>query len=138
MTDLHDLHDLVANDPLPHARPDIASLIRHGRRLQHRRRAAYGAAGVAAMATVAGALGAGHALGHRDGGDAHTGFADTSRSAAPKPHHPEHSRSATPPANLCPVRGGIFVCEQPPRERRTPLGDVVPIGHRTEGSPEVL
>ncbi len=134
MSDLQDLPELVAHDPLPHTRPDVATLIRHGRRLQHRRRAAYGAAGVAAVATVTGVLGVGHGLGH--GREA--GVAATSGPTSPAPHHTRHSRAVTPPADLCPVTGGVFVCEQPPREHRSPLGDVVPIGHRTDGVPEVL
>jgi hypothetical protein len=88
---------------------------------------------VAAVTTVAGVVGAGNGLGAgREGG-----VADTSRHPTPT-HHTQHSRS-TPPANLCPVTGAIFLCEQAPREHRTPLGDVVPIDHHTDaGDPEVL
>lgn len=111
----------------------MASLIRQGRRLQHRRRATYGAIGVVAVTAASGVLAAGHGLGP----DRETGVADTTTHPSPSPHHSRHSAS-TPPANLCPVTGGIFVCERPPREHRTPVGDVVPIGHRTDGSPEVL
>jgi hypothetical protein len=137
MTDLQELHDLVASDPLPSSRPDIGSLIRHGRRLQHRRSAAYGAAGVAAVVTVAGALGATHALGSGQGREPQDGFAGTS--SHPRPHHSSHPRSVTPPADLCEVTGAIFLCEQPPRESHIPVGDVVQIGHRTDdGHPEVL
>ena len=132
MSELQQLHDLVTSDPLPHTHPDVASLIRQGRRLQHRRRAAYGAVGVAAVTTVTGVLVAGHGPGPgREGG-----VADTTRHPTSTPHHAKHSRSVDRFA--CPVAGGIFVCEQPPQERFTPLGDVVPIGHRTDGSPEVL
>jgi hypothetical protein len=134
MTDLQDLPDLVAKDPLPHTRPDVASLIRHGRRLQHRRRAAYGAVGVAAVATAAGVVG----VGHGPGGASDPGLSDTPHHATATPHHTRHTRAVSPPADLCPVQGGVFVCEQPPRESRTPLGDVVPIGHQTAGVPEVL
>jgi hypothetical protein len=132
MNDLQQLSDLVTSDPLPHTRPDVASLIRRGRRLQHRRRAAYGAIGVAAVTTVTGVLVAGQGPGAgREGG-----VADTSRHPTTTPHHARHSGSEDTFA--CPVAGGIFVCEEPPPERYTPLGDVVPIGHRTDGSPEVL
>ncbi len=137
MTELQDLHDLVVNDSISPTRPDVASLIRRGRRLQHRRQAAYGAVGVAVVAAAATALGAGHGPAR----DPHTGFANTSgrHTATASPHHRAHSNTVAPSANLCPVTGAIFVCEQPPREHHAPLGDVVRIGHRTDqGDPEVL
>jgi hypothetical protein len=132
MSELQQMSDLVTRDPLPHTRPDVASLIGRGRRLQHRRRAAYGAIGVATVATVTGVLVAGQG----PGPGRESGFADTSGHPTPTPHHVRHSRSVD--GFACPVAGGIFVCERPPRERFAPLGEVVPIGHRTDGSPEVL
>lgn len=135
MSDLQEMHDLVVREPLTRTRPDVASLIRRGRRVQLRRRAAYGAFGVAAVTTAVAALGSPHGQSQSTRVGPADGASHTTATTSP---HPSHPRSVNP-ADICPETGGIFLCERPPLEGHIPVGDVVPIGHRTDaGDVEVL
>jgi hypothetical protein len=137
---MNDLQELIDADPLDRSLPDVPSLIRAGRRIQVRRRAAAGTAGVLAVAALAVA---GASLPGR-GTSGSPGFAtDPSHSGAvPDGHH--HNRRASGPTTTpatsgvsCPV-DGIYVCDTPPAEHRVPVGDIVPIGHDVDGDTEVV
>jgi hypothetical protein len=137
---MNDLQELIDADPLDRTQPDVPSLIRAGRRIQVRRRAAAGTAGALAVAAlaVAGATLPGWgtsgspsiATDPSHSGTVHNGH---------KHNRPAYGPTTTPAATgaSCPV-DGIYICETPPAESRTPVGDVVPIGHDVNGDTEVV
>lgn len=136
---MNDLQELIDADPLDRTQPDLPSLIRSGRRIQVRRRAAAGTAGALAVAALAVA---GATLPGR-GTPGGPGIATDPSPSDTVPHVHKHHRPAhaptTPAATgaSCPI-AGIFICDTPVAEGRTPVGDVVPIGHNVDGNTEVV